>query len=78
MALLMGILLPALNRAREQGKRIVCMNSLRQLTLAWMTYAEANNDKIVNGAPQLQESHVRIVPVDLCIGQGLSAADIPI
>jgi prepilin-type N-terminal cleavage/methylation domain-containing protein/prepilin-type processing-associated H-X9-DG protein len=50
IALLMGILLPALNRAREQGKRIVCMNNLRQLTLAWMNYATANNDKLVNGA----------------------------
>jgi prepilin-type N-terminal cleavage/methylation domain-containing protein len=53
IALLMAVLLPALNRAREQGKRILCMNNLRQLTLGWMTYAEANNDKLVNGAPQL-------------------------
>jgi prepilin-type N-terminal cleavage/methylation domain-containing protein/prepilin-type processing-associated H-X9-DG protein len=51
IALLMGILLPALNRAREQGKRVVCMSGLRQLTIGWMGYAEANNDKIVNGAP---------------------------
>jgi prepilin-type N-terminal cleavage/methylation domain-containing protein/prepilin-type processing-associated H-X9-DG protein len=51
IALLMGILLPALNKAREQGKRIVCLNNLRQLNLAWMTYASANNDKLVNGAP---------------------------
>jgi prepilin-type N-terminal cleavage/methylation domain-containing protein/prepilin-type processing-associated H-X9-DG protein len=49
IALLMGILLPALNRAREQGKRIVCLNNLRQLTLSWMNYASANNDKLVNG-----------------------------
>ena len=52
IALLMGILLPALNRAREQGKRVVCLSDLKQLTLSWMIYAEANNDKIVNGAPQ--------------------------
>ena len=51
IALLMAILLPALARAREQGKRIVCLSNLKQLTLAWMTYASANNDKIVNGAP---------------------------
>jgi prepilin-type N-terminal cleavage/methylation domain-containing protein/prepilin-type processing-associated H-X9-DG protein len=50
IALLMGILLPALNRAREQGKRIVCLNNLKQLTLSWMTYANAYNDKLVNGA----------------------------
>lgn len=52
IALLMAVLLPALNRAREQAKRIICMNDLRQLTIAWMGYAEANSDKLVNGAPQ--------------------------
>ena len=52
IALLMAVLLPALNRAREQGKRVVCMSNLRQLTIAWMNYAESNNDKLVNGAPQ--------------------------
>ncbi len=50
IALLMAILLPALNRAREQGKRVVCLNNLKQLTLAWMNYATANNEKLVNGA----------------------------
>jgi prepilin-type N-terminal cleavage/methylation domain-containing protein/prepilin-type processing-associated H-X9-DG protein len=50
IALLMAVLLPALNRAREQGKRVVCLNNLKQLTLAWMNYASANNDKLVNGA----------------------------
>jgi prepilin-type N-terminal cleavage/methylation domain-containing protein/prepilin-type processing-associated H-X9-DG protein len=50
IALLMAVLLPALNRAREQGKRAVCLNNLKQLTLAWMNYATANNEKLVNGA----------------------------
>lgn len=50
IALLMAILMPALNKAREQGKRVVCLNNLKQLTLAWMNYASANNDKLVNGA----------------------------
>jgi len=33
IALLMAILIPALHRAREQGKRVVCLNNLKQLTL---------------------------------------------
>ena len=49
IALLMAVLLPALNRAREQGKRAVCLNYQRQLTSAWMMYADDNSDKIVNG-----------------------------
>jgi prepilin-type N-terminal cleavage/methylation domain-containing protein/prepilin-type processing-associated H-X9-DG protein len=51
IALLMGLLLPAMAKAREQAKRTICLSGLRQLTLAWMGYAEANGDKIVNGAP---------------------------
>ena len=50
IALLMAILMPALNRAREQGKRAVCLNNLKQLALAWILYADDNEDKIVSGA----------------------------
>ncbi len=39
IAMLMSITLPSLNSAREAGKRIVCMNNLRQLTIAWYFYA---------------------------------------
>ncbi len=49
IAILMAILMPALNRAREQGKRAGCLNNLKQLTLAWIMYADENDDKIVNG-----------------------------
>jgi prepilin-type N-terminal cleavage/methylation domain-containing protein/prepilin-type processing-associated H-X9-DG protein len=51
IAVLMGILMPTLNRVREQGKRAVCIGNLRQLALAWTMYADDNNNKIVNGAP---------------------------
>jgi prepilin-type N-terminal cleavage/methylation domain-containing protein/prepilin-type processing-associated H-X9-DG protein len=50
IALLMAILLPALNKARELGKRTVCFGNVRQLILAWTMYADENDDKIVNGA----------------------------
>ncbi len=49
IAILMGILMPALARVREQGKRIGCLNNLRTLTLAWIMYADSNDDNIVNG-----------------------------
>lgn len=49
IAILMAILMPTLNRAKEQGKRAACLNNLRQLGLAWIMYADANDDKIVNG-----------------------------
>jgi prepilin-type N-terminal cleavage/methylation domain-containing protein len=50
IAILMAILMPTLNRAREQGRRAACLNSLRQLGLAWTMYADENDDKLVNGA----------------------------
>ncbi len=50
IAILMAILMPALQRAREQGKRAACLNNLKQLQLAWIIYADENDDKIVNGA----------------------------
>ena len=49
IALLMAMLMPALNRAREQGRRAVCLNHLKTLTLGWMMYADENDDRIVNG-----------------------------
>lgn len=49
IAILMGILMPALNIAREQGKRAACLGNLKQMTLAWMMYADDNDGKMVNG-----------------------------
>ena len=49
IAILMAILMPALNRAREQGKRAACLSNLKQLQLAWAMYNDENDGKIVNG-----------------------------
>lgn len=44
IALLMGILLPALSKAREQGKSIACRNHLKTLAMANMLYASSADD----------------------------------
>jgi len=49
IAILTAILMPALNKAREQGRRAACLNNLKQLQLAWGLYADENDEKIVNG-----------------------------
>jgi prepilin-type N-terminal cleavage/methylation domain-containing protein/prepilin-type processing-associated H-X9-DG protein len=49
IAILMAILIPTLNRAREQGKRAACLSNVKQLGLAWGLYADDNDNKIVNG-----------------------------
>jgi prepilin-type N-terminal cleavage/methylation domain-containing protein len=49
IALLMGILLPALSRAREIGKRAVCQNQMKQLAIAWYMYCDDNSEKLPYG-----------------------------
>ncbi len=49
IAILMAILMPSLQRAREQGKRAACLSNLKQLGLAWISYADDSDDKLVNG-----------------------------
>src|SRR3954469_23860473 len=39
IAILIGLLLPAMARAREHAKRLVCMTNQRQLVTAWGMYA---------------------------------------
>ncbi len=45
IALLVSILLPSLNRARELAKRAVCMANLSGLGKAFMMYATENDDQ---------------------------------
>jgi prepilin-type N-terminal cleavage/methylation domain-containing protein/prepilin-type processing-associated H-X9-DG protein len=49
IAILLAILMPALSRVKEQGKRAACLSNLKQLQLSWSMYADENDDKIVNG-----------------------------
>jgi prepilin-type N-terminal cleavage/methylation domain-containing protein/prepilin-type processing-associated H-X9-DG protein len=50
IAILLAILMPALQRAKEHGQRAVCLSNVKQLTLAWIMYADENDDKIVNAS----------------------------
>ena len=44
IAILAGLLLPALARAKESAKATVCRNNLRQLAVAFHLYLDDNND----------------------------------
>jgi len=49
IALLMGILMPALNKVKDRAKRIHCMNNVRNLVMAWFMYQDENDGKLVHG-----------------------------
>jgi prepilin-type N-terminal cleavage/methylation domain-containing protein len=44
IAILAGMLLPALGRAKARGQRTVCMNNLRQIGLFMQFYTDENSD----------------------------------
>jgi prepilin-type processing-associated H-X9-DG protein len=51
IAVLAGMLLPALSRARGLAQRTTCLNNLRQLSIAWMSYHDENDGRLVESFP---------------------------
>lgn len=49
IALLLALFIPVMQTARERGQRAVCLSNLRQLTMAWITYADEHNGRLVGG-----------------------------
>src|SRR5262245_5637174 len=48
IAILAGLLLPALAKAKIKAQGIQCMSNLKQLQLVWHLYANDNNDSITS------------------------------
>jgi prepilin-type N-terminal cleavage/methylation domain-containing protein len=59
IAALVGILLPAVNRAREMGKRTVCLSNIRQLQMGWLAYAYDHKGRFCTSAFNTREVDAR-------------------
>ncbi|HEY8751056.1 MAG TPA: type II secretion system protein [Tepidisphaeraceae bacterium] len=52
IVLLVSILLPALSAAREHARRVRCVSNLRQLTMAWLMYADEHKGHFCSAETQ--------------------------
>ena len=57
IAILAGLLLPALDKAKAKAKGIQCLGNVKQLSLGWTLYADDHEGKYVNnhGRDQTRE-----------------------
>ena len=51
IAILAGMLLPALAKAKTKARGIMCMSNTKQLMLGWLLYAADQEDRCVNNLP---------------------------
>jgi prepilin-type N-terminal cleavage/methylation domain-containing protein/prepilin-type processing-associated H-X9-DG protein len=64
--ILLSLILPAIGRAREAGRRVACVNNLRQIYTAFACYLEDNNDKIFWGTPDMSRAR-QFCPYGDCV-----------
>jgi len=60
IAILMGILVPAIGAARKQAQGTRCMGNQRALILAWTMYASENGGKMVQGSTYKRDNDKEI------------------
>ena len=72
IAILAGLLLPALAKAKEKARSIQCVSNMKQLDLGWIMYAGDNNERLVrnwllsggSGSNCWVAGNVRLSPTD--------------
>ena len=54
IAIMAGLLMPALSKARTKGKQIACVNNLRQLGVCFQLYNADNDGRLADNLPDRQ------------------------
>jgi type II secretory pathway pseudopilin PulG len=63
IVLLMSVILPAVLRARKQGRLAVCVSNMRQIGEFYLLYAERNDDYIPLGTSRFKDpNHPGVTP----------------
>jgi prepilin-type N-terminal cleavage/methylation domain-containing protein len=73
IAILAGMLLPALAGAKEKSKRTLCVNNMKQMGLAINIYAGDNGDQYPSGARDDGTYHSTFIPARTFTNAFLSA-----
>ena len=66
IAILAGLLLPSLARAKQRAKGTYCMNNEKQMALAWLMYADDNHQALVANAGDGQAPPTGLYASNLC------------
>jgi len=59
IAVLAGLLLPALAKAKEKAQAVGCMNNIRQLSVGWLMYANDYSDRLIVNHNKAQTTEER-------------------
>lgn len=73
IALLVGLLLPAMSKARRAGRSAVCMSNMRQYGIGAASYAAENKDQVFSFTWQLGVNYSRFPDLNVTNGETPSA-----
>ena len=65
IAILAGLLLPALAKAKDRARTIQCVNNLKQLGTCWFLYTGDNDDRLVLNNHQASTAETSWVTGDM-------------
>lgn len=77
IGILIALLLPAVQAAREAGRRAQCVNNVKQLCLAVHTYAERHAEMLPRGVEFTRGRYCCCDPGDWCMGHTIHTVLLP-